>query len=113
MLCQVGEPEDSRVRDQLAQHAAAEREVADDPAFVLVDPDGEEASECIALVVEEAERGVACAGQLLRGHQHAVKDLLELVDVEQLVEDRDKAAGCRILSAVHLVQPSSSLCSSA
>ena len=113
MLRQVGEPEDPRVRDQLAQYAAAARELADDLAPVLVDADGEEARERIALLVEKAERGVACPGQLLRGAEYAAQYLLELVDVEQLVEDRDEAAGGPILGAGHRAQASSSLCSMA
>ena len=105
----VGEPEDPRVGDELAQHAAAVREVADDLALVLVDADRQEAREPVPLVVEDAERRVARPGQLLRGAEHSAQDLLELVDVEQLVEDRDEAAGGR----VHRAQASSRLCSMA
>ena len=98
---QVGKSQDLRMRDQLAQHAAADREVADRLSFVLVEADGEEAREPIALVVQKAERGVAGPGQLLRGAENAAQNFLQIVDVEQLVQDRDQAAGGPILSSSH------------
>ena len=98
---QVGEPEDLRVRDELAQHAAAEREVADDLAFVLVDADGEEARERIPLLVEEAERGVACPGQLLCGAQHAARGHPRGRRRQAARKDRDEPAGGPTSGRVH------------
>ena len=62
----------------------------------VLDADGEEAHKAIPPAVEDAERGVARPDQLLRGAEDSTQNLLELVDVEQLVEDRDEATGGRI-----------------
>ena len=45
---------------------------------VRVDPAGEEALELLAALVEDAQRGVAGAGELARHLEHAVEDHLEV-----------------------------------
>ena len=60
----VGEPQRPRVLDQHAEHAVPARQVADLAVRVLVDPDGQEALELLAALVEDADRRVARAGQL-------------------------------------------------
>ena len=77
----VREPQDPRLRDELAQHTAAVREGSDDLALVLIDAGGDEARERIPLIVEHANCGVACPRQLLCGAQHPTEDIIELVDV--------------------------------
>ena len=66
MLLDVLEPQRHRMADQLAQHAAPPRQVADRSAFGFVDAEGEEPVELLATVVEDAERGIAGTGQLAR-----------------------------------------------
>jgi hypothetical protein len=92
----VAQPQDLRMGDQLAEHAAAAGQVADHLARRLVDAHREEPRQAVALVVQDAERRVLRAGQLLRRREHPAQHFLELLDVEELVQDRDEAAGGRV-----------------
>ena len=83
--------------DQRAEHAAPARQIADRAMGLLVDAGGEEALELRALLVEDAERGVARAGELSRGLQHAVEHRGEIELRHQRAAHIEQAANPLLL----------------
>jgi hypothetical protein len=78
MVAHVGHPKRARVADQHAEEAVASGQVADRAVGVRVDPAREEALELLAALVEDAQRGVARAGELTGDLEHAVEDDFEV-----------------------------------
>ena len=78
MVADVVETKRAGLVDQDAEQPAAAWQVADDAVGLLVDAAREEAVELAALVVEDAQRGVAGARELRGGLQQAVQDGLEV-----------------------------------
>ena len=74
VLADVGEAQRLWIADQHAEHAAAARQLADRLARLLVDPEGQEALERGAPLVEDPERRVAGAGDLAGGREDPVED---------------------------------------
>ena len=77
VLAEVGKAQRDRIEDQIAEHAAAARPLADPRARVIVDPRREKYGEAVPGIVEHAQRRVLRAGQLLRGLQHSIKRNLQ------------------------------------
>ena len=78
MSAHVRQPQRLGVADQLAEDAVAPWRLAELPASLLIDPDGQEALELAAPGIEHPERGVLGAGELARRVQHPLEDRLEL-----------------------------------
>lgn len=77
------EPQRHGVGDQLTEHALTARQRADPLALLRLEPERDEARERRALLVKHADRGVASAGELTGGDEHAMQDHLDI----QLAED--------------------------
>ena len=80
-----------RVVDEQAEHAAALGRVADDPAALVVDPAGDEPRDPLAVGVQDPQRGVARAGQLARGLEQMLQDLVKVKLAHQLARDGREA----------------------
>jgi hypothetical protein len=81
-----------RLADQLAEDAAATGQVADLAPDLLVDADVDEAFEFAPAGVEDAERGIAGAGQLPRRIDHRPQHRLDVELGEEAVADVDEPA---------------------
>ena len=73
IVTQMGEAQGLSAVDQHAQNASPAREVADQPLALVVDADGDELFERRAARIDDAQRAVACAGQLDRRLDHLPK----------------------------------------
>jgi hypothetical protein len=78
VLPDVAQTQRARIADEDAQDAVAPRQVADRAVGRRVDPAREKALELKAALVEDAQRGVARAGQLAGDVEHAVENDLEV-----------------------------------
>ena len=78
VLADVAEAQRGRVANQLPQHAAAKGQIADSRPRLLVDPDVDEALQPAAVLIEDADRGVARAGQLAPDLDHFAQHSLEV-----------------------------------
>ena len=87
MVTHVREPQRVRFVDEHAENPAPAREIADRPVRRLVDPEGHEALQPGAVLVEHADRRVLRARDLGRDLQQLAQDPLE-------VEVGDERAAC-------------------
>ena len=78
MLPDPSQPQGSRVADQLAQDAAAVRELADALPRGVVETQREKAVEVAPRLAEHAERRIPRAGQVARRLEHALQHHLEV-----------------------------------
>ena len=92
MPADVGEAQGARPLDQQAEHAAPPWQAADLLPFLLADPVGDEALEFVAVLVEDAERGVAGAGQLAGDLEQAAEDDLRVELGDEAAADLDQLA---------------------
>ena len=92
MVADVGHAQRPRIADEDAEDAVPAGQVADRAVGVRVDPTGQEALELLAALVEDAQRGVARAGELSSHLEHAVEDDLEVELGHQRAPDFEKAA---------------------
>ena len=91
MVADPRQPQRLRSADQLAEDAAAARQRADPLAHLVVDPDGEEASQLALVVVEDAERRVPRPGELARGLDHLLEHGFGIVLGDQPAADFEQA----------------------
>ncbi len=83
MVAHVLQPQRLRMADQLAEHAAPARQVADVGDLLLGQSRGDEALEALAARVEHPERRIARARHLAGGVHDAAEDALELQPLGQ------------------------------
>ena len=104
MVADPRQPQRLRIADQLAEDAVAARQRADPLAQLVVDPDGEEASQLALVVVEDAERRVPRPGQLARGLDHLLEHGFGIVLGDQPAADLEQALrGARDPSSARMV----------
>ena len=78
MHADVSQPQRLRVLDQHAQNTVPPREVADPRTGGAVDPECKEPLEAVAAVVQDAERGIAGAGEIACGLEDGLEHRLQV-----------------------------------
>ena len=102
----VGQAQRLRTADELAEHPAAARKVADLRATGVVDPHREKALERLATLVEDAQRRVARVGELARDIEDPREQRLAIELGHQPAPDIDQAKQPMALQLLHIA-PSS------
>ena len=92
MVADLAQAQRRRAADQLAKHTEAPRQIADPLPGRLVDADVDEALEFVAVLIEDAERRVAGAGQLAGDLDHFVQHRLEVELGDEPPADVDQPA---------------------
>jgi hypothetical protein len=87
VLADLRQAQRSRVLDQGPEHPASSREIADAAACRRVDANRDEPVELATALVQYAERGVACGGDLEGLPKNAVQDRLGVVLGHELSAD--------------------------
>src|SRR5215208_66962 len=94
--------------DEDPQDTPSARKVADGAVRLLVDAAGEEPLELLAPLVEDADRGVAGAGQLQGDVEQAIEDGLGIELRDQRAPDIQQAfQPCRVHAAPFYGRPES------
>jgi hypothetical protein len=85
--------------DEHAEDAASARKVADGPVRRLVDAARDKALELLATLVEDPDGGVARAGQLEGGLEHAVQHHVEVELGQQAAPHLDEPGEAVLVEA--------------
>ena len=91
MLAHRPQAQRPRIADQLAEHPAASRRRTDLAHRLLVQPDVLEPLEARLVAVEDAERGIAGAGQVAGSVEHVAEHRLELELGDELAPDLEQS----------------------
>jgi hypothetical protein len=78
VLANIAQAQRSGIANQLTEDAVAARKVADLRPRLLIDPHIDEALELVAILVEDAQRRVAGAGELARHLDYFAQNRLEI-----------------------------------
>jgi hypothetical protein len=87
----VGKAKRSWLADQNAEYAAALWESADPRSGLVVDAQGDESLQALAVCIEDSERGVACPGDVTRGLEDLSEHRLEVELRDHISPDLDQA----------------------
>jgi hypothetical protein len=89
MIADIAEPQRHRIAGQLAEHAAAARQLTDRRAGLLVDPGEYEPFQFVAILVEDAKGRISGARQLTRNIDHFAQHVLKIKLGDETAADID------------------------